>query len=383
MREKIKYIESLLANLPTTGGVETIIYASASDNVAGSVLLDEALGWHDPVLAKSCDAIVIYTNLPFGPEAVNPAVAKSGWWYVTTRELMTGYFTRAMFSDYGDFCVQCFALSNGAIVENNEWQVFAKSDIYWCERIATISNGNSGPDGMIYEIGEGDIAFPVLYNTGTNIESYKIPKAGSDTWIGGGLKFLIVNHGSENIEVISDLDVIINGVTCTSLNGTASNNSVAIPKWGVAELRVVYPNVWVVSILSGNTDYLVQEVKNQLPRVLSFNNTNDTGYVTGNVVGWWIAESRVIFKAGLPGFQAAYKLDSLHTTLPTQAIIGIRKLGGATMGYIKFNAGSTTPIAEFLADVIIAAGESVEFYVETLAGVSAITVTVPHYLATT
>ena len=119
-----------------------------------------------------------------------------------------------------------------------------------------------------------------------------------------------------------------------------------------------------------------------LPRTVSFNNVSDTGYVSGNVLLWWIAEETVIFKAGLEKAKARYKLDNLHAVLPTTARIGIRKYGGATMGYLRFDIGVASAVAEFVADVKIAAGESVEFFVEALPGIAAISVSIPHYLQT-
>ena len=118
-----------------------------------------------------------------------------------------------------------------------------------------------------------------------------------------------------------------------------------------------------------------------LPRIFSFNHTNDTGYVTGNVLAWWIAEEKIVLKKNLVNLQAAYKLDALHTSLGAVAKIGIRKLGGSALGYIRFDVGSKTPVAEFANDVTVLAGESIEFYVETLPGIAAITVSLPHWLA--
>lgn len=118
-----------------------------------------------------------------------------------------------------------------------------------------------------------------------------------------------------------------------------------------------------------------------IPRILSFNHTNDSGYVTGNVIAWWIAEERVVFKAGLPNMKAWYKLDALHTVLPTAARIGIRKAGGNNVGFLRFDVGGTAAVAEFTEDLFVEAGESVEFYVELLGGISAVTVSLPHWLA--
>ena len=124
-------------------------------------------------------------------------------------------------------------------------------------------------------------------------------------------------------------------------------------------------------------------VADLLPRTISFNNINDTGYVSGNVLAWWVAEETVVFKAGLPGAQALYNLDALHTVLPTTARIGIRKRKGATLGYLRFDIGAESAVAEFAADATIQAGQSVEFFVESLPGVASITVAVPHYLLDT
>ncbi len=124
-------------------------------------------------------------------------------------------------------------------------------------------------------------------------------------------------------------------------------------------------------------------IADMLPRTLSFNNINDSGYVSGNVLAWWVAEEPVIFKAGLPGVQALYSLDALHTILPTTARIGIRKRDGATMGYLRFDIGSAVVTTEFTQDIIVNPGESVEFFVESLPGISSVTVTIPHYLYTT
>ena len=121
-------------------------------------------------------------------------------------------------------------------------------------------------------------------------------------------------------------------------------------------------------------------VADLLPRTVSFNNVSDTGYVSGNVLLWWIAEETVIFKAGLEKAKAKYKLDNLHTVLPTTAKIGIRKYEGATMGYLRFDVGSDTMVVEFPQDVVIQQGESIECFVETLPGIAAISVTIPHYL---
>ena len=121
-------------------------------------------------------------------------------------------------------------------------------------------------------------------------------------------------------------------------------------------------------------------VADLLPRTVSFNNDSDTGYVSGNVLLWWIAEETVIFKAGLEKAKAKYKLDNLHTVLPTTAKIGIRKYEGATMGYLRFDVGSDTMVVEFPQDVVIQQGESIECFVETLPGIAAISVTIPHYL---
>lgn len=125
---------------------------------------------------------------------------------------------------------------------------------------------------------------------------------------------------------------------------------------------------------------IAELVTDLLPRTISFNNINDSGYVAGNVLAWWVAETPVIFKAGLVGVQALYNLDALHTVLPTAARIGIRKRNGATMGYLRFDAGSAVVVPEFTTDVIVNAGESVEFFVESLPGIAAISVTIPHYL---
>ena len=127
---------------------------------------------------------------------------------------------------------------------------------------------------------------------------------------------------------------------------------------------------------------VARTVADMLPRTLSFNNINDSGYVSGNVLAWWVADEPVVFKAGLAGAQALYNLDALHTVLPTTSRIGIRKHGGATMGYLRFDIGVASAVAEFVADVKIAAGESVEFFVEALPGIAAISVSVPHYLQT-
>ena len=117
-----------------------------------------------------------------------------------------------------------------------------------------------------------------------------------------------------------------------------------------------------------------------LPRSVSFNSINDSGYVSGNVLQWWIADETVVFRAGLAKAKARYKLDKIHTVLPTTAKIGIRKYGGATMGYLRFDVGSDTVVVEFPQDVVIQQGESIECFVETLPGIAAISVTIPHYL---
>ena len=127
---------------------------------------------------------------------------------------------------------------------------------------------------------------------------------------------------------------------------------------------------------------VARTVADMLPRTLSFNNINDSGYVSGNVLAWWVADEAVVFKAGLPGAQALYSLDALHTVLPTTSRIGIRKRSGATMGYLRFDIGVASAVAEFVSDVKIAAGESVEFFVEALPGIAAISVSIPHYLQT-
>ncbi len=127
---------------------------------------------------------------------------------------------------------------------------------------------------------------------------------------------------------------------------------------------------------------VARTVADMLPRTLSFNNINDSGYVRGNVLAWWVADEPVVFKAGLPGAQALYSLDASHRALPTTARIGIRKRGGTTMGYLRFDIGVASAVAEFVADVKIAAGESVEFFVEALPGIAAISVSIPHYLQT-
>ena len=124
---------------------------------------------------------------------------------------------------------------------------------------------------------------------------------------------------------------------------------------------------------------VARTVADMLPRTLSFNNINDSGYVSGNVLAWWVAEEPVIFKAGLPGVQALYSLDALHTVLPTTARIGIRKRAGATMGYLRFDIGATDAVVEFNQDVIIRAGESIELFVESLPGIGAVSVTIPHF----
>lgn len=123
------------------------------------------------------------------------------------------------------------------------------------------------------------------------------------------------------------------------------------------------------------------EVAKLLPRVLSFNHTNDTGYVAGNVLAWCVLEQPIVLKKDLVNFRAAYKLDALHTTLGAVAKIGIRKLNGSPLGYIRFNVGSSTPVAEFPNDVTILAGESIEFFVDSLPGIAAVTVAVPHWIA--
>ena len=127
---------------------------------------------------------------------------------------------------------------------------------------------------------------------------------------------------------------------------------------------------------------VAKTVADLLPRTLSFNNINDSGYVSGNVLAWWAADEAVVFKAGLAGTVALYNLDALHTVLPTAARIGIRKREGATMGYLRFDVGSSVAVPEFTQDVLVNAGESVEFFVESLPGIASITVSVPHYLQT-
>ena len=121
-------------------------------------------------------------------------------------------------------------------------------------------------------------------------------------------------------------------------------------------------------------------VADLLPRTVSFNNVSDTGYVSGNVLLWWIAEETVIFKAGLEKAKARYKLDNLHAVLPATARIGIRKYGGASMGYLRFDIGATDAVVEFNQDVIIQAGESIELFVESLPGIGAVSVTIPHFV---
>lgn len=142
----------------------------------------------------------------------------------------------------------------------------------------------------------------------------------------------------------------------------------------VEELRSAIANQQV------DVNAIAELVADLLPRTISFDSLSDSGYVSGNVLAWWVAEEDVIFKANLPKSGAFYKLDNLHAVLPTTSRIGIRKYGGAAMGYLRFDIGGAKMVPEFPADVIIRAGESVEFFVDSLPGIAAVSVTVPHFL---
>ena len=59
----------------------------------------------------------------------------------------------------------------------------------------------------------------------------------------------------------------------------------------VEELRSAIANQQV------DVNAIAEVVADLLPRTLSFNNINDDGYVSGNVLAWWVADEPVVFKA--------------------------------------------------------------------------------------
>ena len=142
-------------------GAEVKCFAPASEAVAGSLQLNETLGWNDPVLAADGDYIMLYTDLVGGPERQSPVVKSGGWWFVSTREISPDYFVQMMYSDRGDICNRYFTVSpgeSGPLVEPGiDWQVSAKADFYYIERFQNANRATTGRPSVRRKRGRGGL----------------------------------------------------------------------------------------------------------------------------------------------------------------------------------------------------------------------------------
>ena len=230
-------------------------FAPASSAVAGSLQLNEDLGWNDPVLAEDGDYIMLYTDMVNGPEAADPSIKPGGWWYVTTRELQADYFVQSAFSDYGDSCTRCFTISDGVVASGDGWVSYARSDVSYRERLQNVNRGSTGTPS-IRKIVEADLAFNVLYHTSTAVKAYQLPYVtGGAVWYGGGVFFTVSNHTDEPVSIISVSGSLINGVASGEVNNPpeTSVNMVVVPAWCTAKIRSMYPNHWLVTVETANT----------------------------------------------------------------------------------------------------------------------------------
>ncbi len=231
-------------------------FAPASSAVAGSLQLNETLGWNDPVLAEDGDYIMLYTDLVGGPEQQSPVVKSGGWWFVSTREISSDYFVQTMYSDYGDTCTRCFTVSrgeSGPLVEPGDgWQILAKSDFYYTERFQNAIRATTGTPS-VRKITKDDLANNSLYHTNTAIKAFELPSGNVDgfAWYGGGVWFTVSNMTAEPVNIIGVTSSVINGVIgLASEIAYESNHQVIVPPWCTARIRSLYPNIWLVSVES-------------------------------------------------------------------------------------------------------------------------------------
>ena len=229
-------------------------FAPASNAVAGSLQLDEALGWNDPVLAEDGDYIMLYTDMVGGPEQQSPVVGSGGWWFVSTREISSDYFVQMMYNDYGDTCTRCFTVSrgeSGPLIEPGDgWQILAKSDFYYTERFQNANRATTGTPS-VRKITKDDLANNSLYHTNTAIKAFELPSGNVNgfSWYGGGVWFTVSNMTAEPVNIIGVESAVINGVIgLASEIDYESNHQVIVPPWCTARIRSLYPNNWVVSV---------------------------------------------------------------------------------------------------------------------------------------
>ncbi len=119
-----------------------------------------------------------------------------------------------------------------------------------------------------------------------------------------------------------------------------------------------------------------------VPRCLSFQHLNDSGYVAGQQICLWVADADIALKNNLTGSVGMYILDNLHGSLPSQGSVAIfSNAYGAEqrIGYIYFNTNGTVTFA-LSADVVIAKGKYLRFVVESLVGVWTISVSLKHFI---